>query len=223
MRRVLTLALPLFVLALTACPGKPKDGKCASDKDCAAQQGYGKVCVQGSCQECGQDNDCPAGFACRENKCAPRTECDQSRPCPGGKACEAGRCVEPQASGLDTGAGAAAAPAAAACKLQNVQFDFDDANLRGDARDVLAKDADCLKQLKPKKVVVGGHCDERGTNKYDQHLGQRRAESVRRYLVNLGLDAGGLDTVSFGEEQPVCQEATEDCWKQNRHAELSVK
>jgi peptidoglycan-associated lipoprotein len=109
------------------------------------------------------------------------------------------------------------------CELQPVAFDFDADTLRPEARDVLTKDADCLKQMKGRKVAVAGHADERGTNEYNQHLGQRRAESVRRYLVNLGVDGGALSTVSYGEEQPVCTESTEDCWKRNRRAELKAQ
>jgi peptidoglycan-associated lipoprotein len=224
MRRVLSIALPLLVLGLVGCGRKPTGGNCSSDKDCAAQQGFGKVCIQGRCAECGQDTDCPAGFSCRDQKCAPRTECDEKRPCADGRACQGGRCVTPQAAPSTSGAGGAGAQAAGpACELQRVMFDFNEATLRSDARDALSKDADCLKQMKARKVVVEGHCDERGTNEYNQHLGQRRAESVRRYLVNLGVDGGTLDTVSYGEEQPLCTERTEDCWKQNRRAELRAK
>jgi peptidoglycan-associated lipoprotein len=207
MRRVLTTALPLLALALAACPGKPKDGKCDSDKDCAAQQGYGKICVQGLCQECAKDTDCPAGFTCREAKCAPR-------PAPTPPPAAAPE-VKPPTPGPEVGA--------VTCELQKVSFDFNEDTLRADARDVLAKDADCLKKMAGKKVVVAGHADERGTNEYNQHLGQRRAESVRKYLVNLGVDGGGLDTVSYGEEQPLCNESTEDCWRQNRRVELKAR
>jgi peptidoglycan-associated lipoprotein len=225
MRRTLFTLVPLLALAVAGCGKKPTGGNCANDKDCSEQQGYGKVCVQGKCQECGKDAECPAGFACRDNKCAPRAECDESRPCAGGRECQAGRCVEPpppppKPSGADAGAGAGGA---ATCQLERVYFDFNEATLRADARDVLSRDADCLKQMKGKRVVVEGHCDERGTNEYNQHLGQRRAESVRRYLVNLGVDGGTLDTVSYGEEKPLCQEATEDCWRQNRRAEFRAQ
>jgi peptidoglycan-associated lipoprotein len=112
---------------------------------------------------------------------------------------------------------------AAACRLEPVSFDFNEANLRPEARDTLARNADCLKAMKGKRVAIEGHADERGTNEYNQHLGQRRAESVRRYLVNLGVDGGALEPVSYGEEQPVCTQATEDCWRQNRRAELRAQ
>jgi peptidoglycan-associated lipoprotein len=225
MRRVITLAVPLFALALAGCPGKkPTGGACQSDKDCAAQQGFGKVCVQGRCQECAADPDCPAGFSCRDNKCMPRAECDETRPCPGGQACQAGRCVAPEGpTSGGAGAGGAGAVAAPTCRLGAVSFEFNEATLGAAARDVLAQDAECLKSMKARKVTVEGHCDERGTNEYNQHLGQRRAEAVRRYLTNLGVDGASLDVVSYGEEQPVCTEATEACWARNRRAELRAQ
>jgi peptidoglycan-associated lipoprotein len=221
MRRVLFVALPLFALALAGCPKKPTGGNCESDKDCAAQQGFGKVCVQGKCQECAKDPDCPAGFACKDAKCAPRPECDETRPCGEGKSCEAGRCVA-AAPAASAKTAQPEQPAAPSCQLQRVPFGYDDATLGADARDTLAKDGECLKQLRAKRVTVEGHCDERGTSEYNQHLGQRRADSVVRYLQNLGLDAT-LDSVSYGKEKPVCNDSTESCWKQNRRAELKVQ
>ena len=222
MRRSLTLALPLLAVALAGCPRGAKDGNCKSSEDCAAQQGYGKVCVEGKCQECGKNEDCPSGFVCQANKCAPKPECDEQTPCPSGQSCQAGRCTGTRTP-VDTGASRETAPVTPACQVKAVHFDFDDASLKGDARDVLTSDADCLKQMKSTKIRIEGHCDERGTNEYNQHLGQRRAEAVRRYLVNLGISGATFDVVSFGEEQPVCTEATEDCWKQNRRAEIKAQ
>ena len=81
MRRVFLLALCVSgALALTACPSKPKNGECKTSDDCSAQEGYGKTCIEGRCQECGQDTDCKAGFVCRANRCTPRTS--QSITCP---------------------------------------------------------------------------------------------------------------------------------------------
>jgi peptidoglycan-associated lipoprotein len=233
MRRLLAIAFPVLALALAGCGKKPTGGNCASDKDCAEQAGFGKVCVQGRCQECSRDNDCPAGFACKENKCAPKGECDETRPCGDGLVCQAGRCVtDPEAAARaeaerrareDEERRRREAEAAAACQLAPVSFDFNEANLRPEARDTLARNADCLKAMKGKRVTIEGHADERGTNEYNQHLGQRRAESVRRYLVNLGVDGGMLEPVSYGEEQPLCTEATEDCYGRNRRAELRAQ
>lgn len=219
MRRVLTLALPLLAFVLAGCPRGPKDGNCKTSQDCAAQQGYGKVCVEGKCQECGTNQDCPANFVCQQNKCAPKPECDEQTPCPAGQTCQAGRCTGTR-TGAETGAGAQTTPTGPVCEVKAVHFDFDDASLKAAERDVLAKDADCLRQMKPNGVRIEGHCDDRGTNEYNQHLGQRRAEAVRRYLTNLGLSGVKYDVVSFGEEQPVCTEENEDCWKLNRRAEI---
>src|SRR5512135_3537515 len=92
-RQALFLALPVVALTVAACSAKPKNGECKSSDDCADQEGFGKVCVEGRCQECGQDTDCKSGFVCRQNKCVPRPECEKESDCPAGKTCEAGRCV----------------------------------------------------------------------------------------------------------------------------------
>ena len=68
MHRSILLALPVLALFLAGCPAKPKDGECKTSEDCSAQEGYGKTCVEGRCQECGQDTDCKAGFVCRSLK-----------------------------------------------------------------------------------------------------------------------------------------------------------
>src|SRR5215208_6762483 len=86
MRRVLLLALSVSgALALSACPAKPKKGECKTSQDCASQEGFGQVCVEGRCQECGQDGDCKAGFVCRENKCQPKPQCGTDADCPDGQ------------------------------------------------------------------------------------------------------------------------------------------
>lgn len=231
MRRLFSFAVPLVVVvALAGCGRKPTGGKCDSDKDCAAQEGFGKVCVQGRCQECSKDVDCPAGFSCRDNKCAPRAECDDTRPCGDGLMCQGGKCVtDPEAAAREAARRKAeedarrSAEQRVSCQLEPVLFDFDAATLRPEARDTLGRDADCLKQMKGKKVSVEGHADERGTNEYNVHLSQRRAESVLRFLVNLGVDGGALSPVSYGEEQPVCTESSEDCWRRNRRVELKAQ
>lgn len=236
MNRIFLLSLCMTALVAAGCPSKPQNGECKSSDDCKDQQGYGKVCVQGRCQECGADTDCQAGFACRDNKCAPRPECAQDADCGAGKACQAGRCVAaaPKAecdSDAQCGANqscqagkcvAKAAPsgeeAAAACsgEAHAVHFAFNKADLDADARGTLDTMAACLKQAGNVSLSVEGHCDERGTTEYNLHLGERRAESVRKYLVNLGVDAKSVKAVSYGKERPVCSEATEDCYGKNR-------
>ncbi len=240
MRRLLLFSLPFVLLTLTGCPSKPKDGECSTSKDCEAQEGYGKICVEGRCQECGQDTDCKAGFVCRQLKCVPRPECDKDADCPGGKACQDGRCVAtaPKAecqADADCGAGRgcedgrcvtkeAAAPGCPSDgKYESIHFDFDRAVIRAEDGTILAKDAECIKQQKPKRVVIEGNCDERGTVEYNVHLGQRRAESAKKYLVNLGIGAKSLKAVSFGKEKPICTESNEDCWAKNRRGDVRAE
>jgi peptidoglycan-associated lipoprotein len=68
---------------------------------------------------------------------------------------------------------------------------------------------------------VQGNCDERGTTQYNVALGARRAEAAKKYLSDLGA-AGSIDTVSYGEEKPLCTEATEACWAKNRRADFQI-
>ena len=69
-----------------------------------------------------------------------------------------------------------------------------------------------------KRIVIEGHCDERGTRDYNLALGERRANAAKNYLVSLGIDAARLSTVSYGKERPVALESNEDAWARNRRA-----
>jgi len=122
---------------------------------------------------------------------------------------------------------AAAAPVAAAPmavdKLGAVYFDYDKFDLKPAARDTLKKNADWLAKNKDKKVVVEGNCDERGTNEYNRALGQRRADAAAKYLKSLGVGAGRVSTISYGEDRPVCKDSNEACWSKNRRADFVIK
>lgn len=107
--------------------------------------------------------------------------------------------------------------------LRDVHFDFDRYDLRPDIREVLKGHATWLKANPQVKVQVEGHCDERGTNEYNLALGAKRAESVKRYLIDLGISADRLSTISYGEELPLCKEQNEDCWARNRRAHFVVR
>ena len=97
-----------------------------------------------------------------------------------------------------------------------VFFDLDQHALRADGQSVLQKQAAWLQKYPAVKLVVEGHCDERGTREYNLALGDRRAYAVKEYLVSLGIDATRLQTKSYGKERPVCAESEEGCWQQNR-------
>jgi peptidoglycan-associated lipoprotein len=103
----------------------------------------------------------------------------------------------------------------------DVYFQYDEASLSDDARAKLARNADLLKTTQL-LVTIEGHADERGTNEYNLALGDRRANAVRDYLTSLGVDAGRLRTLSYGEERPVCTEVDESCWSQNRRGHMVI-
>jgi peptidoglycan-associated lipoprotein len=87
----------------------------------------------------------------------------------------------------------------------------------------LKQNADWLAKNKDKKVVVEGNCDERGTNEYNMALGQRRADAAAKYLKSLGVGAGRISTVSYGEDRPVCKDSNEACWSKNRRGDFIIK
>ena len=104
----------------------------------------------------------------------------------------------------------------ASSPLKDAFFEFDRYDLSSEARGVLQGNAEWLKSNPSARVDIEGHCDERGTNEYNLALGAKRAQAARDYLVSLGIAADRLSTTSYGEEIPVCQQRSEDCWRQNR-------
>jgi len=101
--------------------------------------------------------------------------------------------------------------------VHTVYFDFNKADIRADQRDGLAHSAEFLKQNPEIKLTIEGNCDSRGSTEYNLVLGDRRASAVKTYLVQLGISADRINTVSYGKEKPVCTEENESCWQQNRN------
>jgi peptidoglycan-associated lipoprotein len=104
-------------------------------------------------------------------------------------------------------------------------FDYDKSDIRDDARTALTQDADLLKRIFAEdpsfSVVLEGHCDERGSAEYNLGLGDRRATSAKDFLVQLGVPADRIRTISYGKDRPQCTEATEECYQRNRRVHLS--
>jgi len=104
-------------------------------------------------------------------------------------------------------------------------FDYDKSDIRADARTALMKDAELLKRLFAAdpgfSVMVEGNCDERGSAEYNLGLGDRRSTSAKDFLVQQGVPADKLRTISYGKDRPVCTDATEDCYQRNRHVHLA--
>ena len=110
----------------------------------------------------------------------------------------------------------------ASSPMKDIYFGFDRYDLSADARTILRANADWLKNNSSARVEIEGHCDDRGTNEYNLALGAKRAQAAREYLTTLGVAAARLSTISYGEEIPVCKEATESCWSQNRRARFVI-
>ena len=106
--------------------------------------------------------------------------------------------------------------------LSNIFFDYDQAELLGPARATLQQNAEWLQRWSSTRIMVEGHCDERGTNEYNLGLGERRAQAVREYLTSLGIAEGRVAMVSKGEEEPVCTDETETCWTRNRRGNFII-
>ncbi len=106
--------------------------------------------------------------------------------------------------------------------LQTVYFDFDQANLRSDARERLAANARFLEERPELVIAIEGHADERGTGEYNLALGDRRANETQSYLGSLGVEGDRLRSVSYGEERPECTESGEGCWWKNRRAQFVI-
>ena len=109
-------------------------------------------------------------------------------------------------------------------QLEHVFFDFDQYDIRDDAVDVLEKNAEILNGVyKDSDVLIEGHCDERGTTDYNVELGKRRAQAVKDYLVELGVEGSRIRIVSYGKEKPFCRESKPECWQKNRRGHFVLQ
>lgn len=103
-------------------------------------------------------------------------------------------------------------------QLQPVFFDFDKYDIREDQISALQSNSRVLKQNPTVSVLIEGHCDERGTEEYNQALGERRATAAKDFLVSLGIEEARLSTLSYGESRPFDPGHNEDAWRLNRRA-----
>jgi peptidoglycan-associated lipoprotein len=106
--------------------------------------------------------------------------------------------------------------------VKDAFFDFDRYDIRPDQRDALTKDAEWLRQNPRVRIVIEGHCDERGTSEYNMALGQQRAEAAKEYLVQLGVAPTRIQIVSYGRERPFATGHDERAWARNRRDHLLV-
>ena len=184
-----------------SCNKRP--GCCTSDSDCPGKGRCwnldgGPTGVCGG--ECGEGMPCPPGQRCQNDSCVPDVECGPSAPCPPGQQCVDGSCQQ-------------------ACQGQTVLFDFNESRIRLDQQTSLTANGECAR-ARSQSLRIEGHCDERGSEEYNMALGERRANSAKRYLQNLGVSGGSMRTISYGEERPSAHCSNEGCWSKNRRAEF---
>lgn len=108
-------------------------------------------------------------------------------------------------------------------KLQTVYFDYDKSDIKADQRSSISQNADILAKYKTLTVLIEGNCDERGTDEYNMALGERRADSVKRFLADYGIDSSRISTISYGEKKPVATGHSEEAWSKNRRADFVIK
>lgn len=106
---------------------------------------------------------------------------------------------------------------------EDIHFDFDSSALQPMARQVLQRKADFLFELVDASIIIEGHCDERGTEAYNIALGDRRAESAKAFLVDIGIDPSRLTTISYGEERPVDSASNAEAWAKNRRVHFVIE
>lgn len=120
-----------------------------------------------------------------------------------------------------------AAAAGAVTEVRNmlaalIHFDYDKSALRADDQSALDQKVAILQANSAVRIRISGHCDERGSDEYNLALGNRRATAAKQYLVSHGIDAGRIETVSYGEERPIATGHDEDSWAQNRRDEFEI-
>lgn len=240
------IAALVLSVSVTGC-GKPEYPACEGDSDCKEK---GEICIDKKCVECNSNDVCVtklgAGATCAQNQCRmpPKAECQADGDCGSGKKCETNKCVEAaQACTADSECKATEECFGGFCRvrqartdnvnsacrdvnnpgkvaLQTVNFDLDQSEIRPDAKSTLDQNAECLKGAPNQKVVIEGHCDERGTTEYNLTLGEQRAASVVKYLERLGIEKKRMRIVSKGKNEPLCRESSEECNDKNRRVEF---
>ena len=105
---------------------------------------------------------------------------------------------------------------------EDINFEFDKATLTPAAQDNLMKKAEWMRSNADATVTIEGHADERGTNEYNLALGERRAESAKNFLVDLGIAPSRMTTISYGEERPIDPRSNEEAWAKNRRGHFVI-
>lgn len=214
MRTQSSIVLQVAALAtLVVGCGGPQYPNCNDDSNCHE----GEFCVNGTCQQCRPDaNDCPSGQQCVEGRCEGiEGYCTSSGDCPDGQECRDNRCVASQVTTSEP------TELSNACSLSPVYFAYDSSQLDGSARSTMQSNAECIQQRDIASVRLTGHCDPRGTEEYNLALGERRAQQVKSYLQDLGVEPSRVSTASMGEEMASGED--ESGWSRDRRVEFQER
>jgi len=106
--------------------------------------------------------------------------------------------------------------------LKDIHFNFDKYDIRPGDAEILKGNAALLERYTNVKIQIEGHCDERGTIEYNLALGERRANSTKKYLISLGISPGRISTISYGKERPLDPDHNEEAWAKNRRAHTII-
>jgi peptidoglycan-associated lipoprotein len=181
-------------------------GFCHADSQCPA----GQVCSANRCGPCQSDMQCPAGNICDGGRCA-KAQCMKDDDCPQDKDCKQGRCVGSQKQPVVSGP---------PCPLETVYFGFNLSSLAQDARTALSKNAACLKRTN-RTIDLVGRADPRGTTEYNMALSDRRAQAVRDYLRQAGVESKRLNPVPRGATEATGTD--EAGWTRDRRVDSEWK
>jgi len=105
---------------------------------------------------------------------------------------------------------------------EDIHYDYNKSNIRADAKPILEGVASWMNQNPNKYIMIEGHCDDRGSKEYNLALGEQRALSARRYLVDLGIEAKRVHTISYGEESPIDTGSNEAAYEKNRRGHFLI-
>ncbi|MFO7707657.1 MAG: peptidoglycan-associated lipoprotein Pal [Desulfobacterales bacterium] len=114
-------------------------------------------------------------------------------------------------------------PERSAFENEDIFFGYDSSAITAEAQEILRRKAAFLKANPNIRITVEGHCDERGTNEYNLALGEARAKSAKAFLVDLGISANHIATISYGEERPLVEGHTEEAYAKNRRAHFVIE
>ena len=181
----------------------PIPGYCEHHSQCPE----GQSCISNRCRPCTSDSDCGEG-RCLAGRCQDPDACTKDEDCPQDADCVKGRCVKAKKASTEG--------AQPGCALEPVYFDFNEYQLTTSARDTLQKNATCIKST-DQRVVLFGHADPRGTDEYNMALSDKRAQSVKHYLSNLGVPEGRMRTVPKGKTE--AQGTDEASWAKDRRVD----